>query len=63
MADRNVTATKLSKDLGISKTTLTSYTRGRVKRIDIEIMIKIANYFGVSLDILFGREPYTTGGN
>ena len=60
MADRNVTATNLSSEIGVSKTTLTSYTRGRVQRIDIEIMIKIADYFDVSLDELFGRIPYTT---
>lgn len=61
LADKGITASKLSKELGISKTTLTSYTRQRVKRIDIEIMNNIADYLNVSLDELFGRTSYKTG--
>ena len=41
---------------GISKTTLTSLYYERTKRPDIETLLKIANYLGVSIDELLTPE-------
>lgn len=41
---------------GISKTTLTSLYYERTKRPDIETLLKVANYLGVSIDELLTPE-------
>lgn len=44
----------MSKILGIAKTTYSSYEQNR-RMPDIDMQIKIADYFGITLDELNGR--------
>lgn len=50
------TQVDMAKILGIAKTTYASYEQNR-RMPDIEMQIKIADYFGVTLDELNGRQP------
>lgn len=60
MAEKEVTAYRLSKALGIHQTTVKNWIDGKSKP-RTEYMEKIAGYFGVSLDYLIGNnnEPHT----
>lgn len=60
MADKGISITRLSEELEVSRNTLTGYYYEKNKNISIEYMNRIADYFDVSLDELFGRIPYTT---
>lgn len=51
--DKGMTQKQLSLELGISDDMLSSYERGKYAIPD-DIKIKIAEYFDVSLDYLFG---------
>ncbi|MDN6663174.1 MAG: helix-turn-helix domain-containing protein [Tetragenococcus koreensis] len=51
----HLTQTDMAKMLGIAKTTYASYEQGK-RTPDIELQNKIADYFGVTLDYLHGRE-------
>lgn len=48
-------------DLGMSRSTLTKLRKGRAKTINLEKASMIADYFGVSMDYLMGKEvtPHT----
>ena len=48
-------------DLGMSRSTLTELRKGRAKTINLEKASMIADYFGVSVDYLLGKEalPHT----
>ncbi|KIH69909.1 helix-turn-helix domain-containing protein [Salinicoccus roseus] len=50
------TQVDMSKILGVAKTTYASYEQNR-RMPDIDMQIKIADYFGVTLDELNGRQP------
>ena len=50
---------KLANDLQMSTGNLCDWEKGRTQP-DIEKLIKLADYFDVSLDELMGREPHTT---
>ena len=43
-------------DLGMSRSTLTELRKGRAKTINLEKASMIADYFGVSMDYLMGKE-------
>lgn len=49
----NIRPNPLAKKLGISSGAVTEWKKGRVPRHDI--LVKIANYFGVSVDYLLGK--------
>ncbi len=51
---RNLTQNDMAKLLGVARTTYSSYEQGR-RTPDVEIQNKIADYFGVTLDYLHGR--------
>lgn len=52
--NNGVTQTELGKAIGVGKTTISNYETG-YSTPDAETLIRIADYFDVSLDYLFGR--------
>ena len=46
----------VARETGLSKSTLTALYYERTKRPDIETLLKIANYLGVSIDELLTPE-------
>ena len=52
---RNISATKLSEDLNIHRGSLSNWETGR-RTPDSEMLLKIANYFNVSVDYLLGND-------
>ncbi len=50
-----LTQVDMAKYLGVAKTTYASYEQGK-RTPDIDLQNKIADYFGVTLDYLHGRE-------
>lgn len=51
---RRITQADMAKILGVARTTYSSYEQGR-RSPDDETQKKIADYFGVTLDYLHGR--------
>ncbi len=56
---RNLTQLRLAMDLGMSQNTISRYETG-TREADYATLIKIADYFDVSIDFLLGRTdiPY-----
>ena len=52
--ERNISQLKLALDLNINQNTISRY-ENMEREADYETLIKFAEYFGVSLDYLFGR--------
>lgn len=55
MSKNNITAYKINKDVGISKTLVSDYQKG-FKKPTIDNLVKVADYFNVSVDYLLGRD-------
>ena len=55
--EKGVTQEELAKHVGISAQAVSKWENGGVP--DIELLPKIADYFGISIDRLFGREVLT----
>ena len=51
--ERNITQRRLAVDLGIEQASISSYECGKYLPT-VEVLIKLANYFGVSIDYLLG---------
>lgn len=51
-----LTQIELAEELNISQSALSTYETGRIN-IDNETLVKLARYFGVSIDELLGIEP------
>ena len=51
---KNISQLKLAMDLNTSQNSISRYETGE-READYETLLKIADYFGVSLDYLFGR--------
>ena len=51
---RGVSQLKLAMDLGLNQNSISRYETGE-READYETLLKFADYFGVSLDYLFGR--------
>ena len=49
------TQSELAEYLNVTQTTYSKYERGAIK-IPIEIFVKLADYYGVSIDYLVGRK-------
>lgn len=54
LQERNISAYKLSMNTGISQGLISEYKSGK-KEPNLQNLIKIADYFDVSLDYLVGR--------
>lgn len=52
--EKGVSGSKMCLDLGISKSTLSDIKGGRKKGVSVPTAQKIAAYFGVSVDELYG---------
>ena len=52
--DRDLTQTALAVYLGVRQTTYSKYELGRIE-VPVEVLIKLADYYQVSLDYLAGR--------
>ena len=52
--ERNISQLKLALDLNMSQNTISRY-ENMEREADYKTLIKIADYFGVSLDYLLGR--------
>jgi transcriptional regulator with XRE-family HTH domain len=55
MSNNNITAYKINKDVGISISLVTYYSKGE-RQPTIDNLVKLADYFNVSVDYLLGRE-------
>ena len=51
---KKISQLKLAMDLNMSQNSISRYETGE-READYETLLKIADYFGVSLDYLFGR--------
>ena len=52
---RNTTMKKLGAELGLAESTISLYESGK-RQPDFETVVKLADYFGVSVDYLLGRD-------
>lgn len=57
---QGLTNKKIAQDLGISWSAMAYYKSGKTLPAT-EVLIRIADYFGVSTDYLLGREGYELG--
>ena len=53
---KKVSASRMCLDLGLSKSTMSGMKSGRTKGISISTAKKIANYFGITVDELYGEQ-------
>ena len=56
-ATDDLTALKVAQNIGVSKSAFSNYVRNR-RQPDPATLIKIADYFDVSVDYLLGRRKY-----
>ena len=56
---KGVSGSRMCLDLGISKSTMSDLKFGRIKGISVPTAQKIAGYFGISVDELYGDEAKT----
>ena len=55
--ERNLNQLKVAFDLNISREALSHYENGK-RSPDIEMLLKLSDYFGVSIDYLIRGEEY-----
>ena len=53
--ERGISLAKMCLECGISKSTTTELKMGRTKTLSSSAMIKVANYFGVSVEYIAGE--------
>ena len=58
--NKNISQEKLAEKIGISKSAISMYEQGS-RIAPMKIQEKIADFFGVSLDYLWGRKMETKG--
>ena len=54
--DKGVSGSRMCVDLGLSKSTMTDLKNGRIKSVSASNAQKIAAYFGITVDELYGAE-------
>ncbi len=57
MEQNNITPSKLCSDLGLAKSSITDWKKGKAKP-SVEALVKISEYFNVSLDWLITGKEY-----
>lgn len=60
--DKNISQAKLGSTLGLTQQMISSYKSG-TSSPNIDVLLKIANYFNVSLDTLVDYSPHTPDEN
>ena len=55
--DKNLTQTALAKAIGVSQKSIDFWEKG-VNEPKLTYLIRLANYFSVSIDFLVGRTDY-----
>lgn len=58
---RGVNVTTLCKECAIPRASLSDYKTGRKKSLSTETLSRIAEYFGVTVDYLYGGEAPASG--
>ncbi len=58
---KGINVSKMCKDCKISRSILTDFKNGRIKKLSLDNTVKIADYFGVSVDYLCGAESTEFG--
>lgn len=53
---KGVSGSRMCLDLGLSKSTMSDLKNGRIKGVSIQTSQKIAGYFGITVDELYGEE-------
>ena len=53
--EKGVTQEELARSIGVVRSTICQYEKGK-RQIDPATMLKLADYFNVSVDYLLGRE-------
>ena len=54
--NKGVSGSRMCLDLGLSKSTMSDLKNGRIKGISVPTAQKIAGYFGITVDELYGVE-------
>lgn len=54
--DKGITVTQMCRDTEIPRANLSEFKAGRKKTLGAPILSKIADYFGVTVDYLLGKE-------
>ena len=54
--ERNVTVTALCREAGVSRASLSDLKMGRKQGLSAETLTRLADWFGVSVDRLLGKE-------
>ncbi len=54
---KGINVTQLCTACNIPRASLSDYKTGRKKTLSAEVLSKIADFFGVSVDFLYGKEP------
>lgn len=54
--EHNITIGKLCKEVGISSSTFTELKSGRTKTLSFKSASRVAEYFGVTVDFLYGNK-------
>ena len=57
LRERGISGSRMSADLGMSRSFRTERRKGRAKGVDAETAARIADYLGVSTDYLLGKSP------
>ena len=55
LRERGISGSKLSADLGMSRSFMTELRKGRAKGVNAETAARIAGYLGVTTDYLLGK--------
>ena len=56
LASHDMSQRKLSKDTGISNSTVSRILSGEMRNPTADTLVKLADYFGVTTDYLLGRD-------
>ena len=57
LRERGRSGSRMSADLGMSRSFMTELRKGRAKGVNAETAARIADYLGVSTDYLLGKSP------
>ncbi len=55
--DKGLSQVELAAELGFRKQKISDWENGKLEA-NFDMLVKIADYFGVSIDYLLGREDY-----